>query len=450
MQGRRLLMLASMAVGAWFPAAQADSESFTIRPDSSAGIPIELNGVTSDAPWQLTHLNDPDGASLAEYHYPESTAPVRLYLIDTAVKNPNGWFKGNPKLTLGSPISVDGGPSVAFNHGTRILSIIAGPGTGAALGTPIEVVNLDIYPDGEAAGSSVGLTATAVYDAVVDHISRDDSVPGVICIASGSSQQAKSAMFLDAVKVAVSRNLVVVVSAGNEGSEVSNFIPGAYGNLDGVISVGASNAANQRIAMSNHGASVDFLAPGEAVRTLRLPTPASGAYGTMTGTSAAAALATAAVLTQRSICPDLSPKEIEAHLKNVAFKTAAGPRLIQVPEQDTDGDGVPDTIETFFGTCPFTRSDCPVSPIMECSSGVAALGFGVNAELFQRGTPYRLSDGRTWSVLVSPDCKTWKTATGELLVGSTSGGRTSLQFCSHASTANGYFRIRVSPGGATP
>jgi len=220
---------------------------------------LTVNGVTSDAGWGLARLNDGGTTALPTetqpYLFPETDDTVILYLVDTAVSNPNDWFDGNSNLTLEDSILIRGAgdptESSEFEHGTRMLSMVAGPETGAALGTDIRVINYDIYPNGTTTTSA--LMAKAVIEAVQHH--KDDTAgdAGVVCIASSSDSGATSPTLKAAVDLAIAEGLVVVVSAGNENDDVSDYIPASYGTDAGVICVGGSDQDNARLSISNYG-----------------------------------------------------------------------------------------------------------------------------------------------------------------------------------------------------
>ena len=111
-----------------------------------------------------------------------------------------------------------------------------------------------------------------------------------------------SAAVQEAVDDAIAQGSVVVVSAGNEASDVMDFSPS---NCSGVITVGASNSVGDRTGYSNFGSRVDISAPGgdgSDETTLMLSTYAEGltapgapTYAIAAGTSFAAPLVTGAV-----------------------------------------------------------------------------------------------------------------------------------------------------------
>lgn len=412
------------------------------------------------ADWARARLNDGGNISAKAFSYPATTQKVRLYLIDSAVKLGNNaygnWFKKNPKLTISAPIRVEGGTPQAFEHATQLLGIIAGPETGVALGTPIEVVNYDVYSGKDPnARSDSGAISDALYQIRMQQRSSFPRLPAVICLASGSVNPAESPMMEDAINVCVAEGITVVIAAGNESSDASLYVPSAYGTKAGVICVGASGKNNQKYSTSNFGAAVDLYAPGEAVQTLRYGDggPKSGVYETVSGTSPACALTAAAALVELSKNPSLTPAQVEENLKTAAYAPAAAQAapainaLVQVqpePEVDSDGDGASDVLETFFATDAHNVAVQPAAPAVSVAGGQIAASFQIAAALFDPANPYLLTNGGTWSAQYSTDLKTWTDAEGTLVPGATVNGKRAMSFSTASDTATGFLRIQVS------
>ena len=130
------------AIAAFQPLAMAETLLVEDQPDGE--IRFVPNGENTSPDWCLLNIGkelDNDQA----YAYPDTTHPVRLYLIDTAVANPGNWMGQNPKLTLEETTLIrstnDPSTSSQFGHGTRMLSLIASMQYGVAPGTPINVKN---------------------------------------------------------------------------------------------------------------------------------------------------------------------------------------------------------------------------------------------------------------------------------------------------------------------
>lgn len=416
------------------------------------------NGAVANAGWALARLNDSANTASQSFVYPETTNPVRLYLIDSGVAHTGTWFAANSNLSVEHVelIRAAGEPTTsnAVEHGTRMLSLIAGPETGAALGTPIQLVNFNVYPNGEGSSTTSGRIDDAILEAI-DYQTAHPGVPAVICLASGSFAGAQSAILEESVELAVAKGITVIVSAGNQGADASDFIPSAYGTMPGVICVGASDANNEHLPSTNSGPAVDLYAPGYNVRTLALPAPQSGTYGVMNGTSPATALATAAAIIELSKDPTLTPAEVEAALTAVAETAvtvpapAEGPAaMVQVevdPEGDSDGDGSADLLEKFFGSNPADPAAKPAAASLSRSPGQVQLGFSVDAGLFNPATPYLLGDGSTWKVRWSENLSDWHDATGTLVTGPAVGGKIPVSFQMPTAAASCFLRIEVKP-----
>jgi len=375
---------------------------------------------------------------------------VRLYLIDTAVKHTSTWFSKNPKLSFKGTTRVYSSPktSGAFTHGSRMLGVIAGPETGAALGTPLDVVNFDVYPGSDPnATTTSGTVASAVNQARNHYLSTSPKIPSVICIASGSTKTESDAILEYYVKAAVNSGITVVVSAGNLGKNASSYIPAAYGVNPGVITVGATGKNNVPLATSNFGPAVDLYAPGDDVRTLRYSSPASGYYDLMDGTSPAAGLTAAAALIELSKNPTLTPAQVEQALVSRAYTTAERAALVQVEppveEPDSDGDGVADVLEAFFGSNLSDADSRPPTPSISVAHGQVTLAFKVAVPLFNSLEPYRLANGSGWKVQISDNLIDWQDIEGTLTEGVAEDGLLPLRVTAPAGQTDSFLRVEV-------
>ncbi|RYD63936.1 MAG: hypothetical protein EOP83_10950, partial [Verrucomicrobiaceae bacterium] len=421
---------------------------------------IELEPKVADRGWALARMADASNKAQpqdqVDYEPVATTRGVRLYLIDTAVKHVANWFAGNEKLANNGTVLVrgSGDPTVSskFEHGTRMLSLIAGPETGVATRTPIRMLNYDIYPNGN---STSGLLASAILEAVEHHQSEEPNEPAAICLASSSSAPADSTIVRMALQTAVEAGIAVIVSAGNEGKLASSYLPARYGTMGGVICVGASGTANERASFSNYGSAVDVFAPGDRVRSLRYANPQKDAWDLINGTSASAAYTSAAAIQQLSLDPSLTPGSLETMLKSSAH---SGPVMLlqlahpfadvsddlALPEDhDGDGDGVPDIIEHFHGSSIADPNSQPAPITLRPEGNSVAAKFTIASDLFVSSIPYQLADGTRWKVLVSEDLKNWRTAEGSLTTLSGNSGTTEVRFTFAKSGERGFVRIEV-------
>lgn len=386
-------------------------------------------GVVEDSGWALARLNDgssPSNGTMA-FRYPESSRPVRLYLIDSAVDNTSGWFDDNANLTFVKGLRIPGGgnPPITYDpkqeaatndHGTRILSIIAGSELGVACGIPIELYSYDVYPDDS---SDLGRLTSAIGRATLDKLQNPDTL-GVVCIANSTNDPAINSELHAAIEDAIEAGLVVVVSAGNKGVDALNghevedvsahgkaaYLPAAYGSsLDGLITVGASDQDNEQASLSNHGDAVDLWAPGVDVLTFDLANRDDGQSSPMTGTSPAAAMVAAAAIAELSRQPNLSPAEVEAAIKLRLFEAEVN--VVQL-DDDLDGDGAVDELERFFGFAINDPASVPPSVSIAVDDSNVKLSFTIDESLWNGADPMTLADGTSWRLLSCPGFGCWR------------------------------------------
>ncbi|NKY41715.1 S8 family serine peptidase, partial [Cellulomonas septica] len=129
-----------------------------------------------------------------------------------------------------------------------------------------------------------------------------------------------SAVLLDAIRSAVAAGVVVVAAAGNERDEVPQY-PAAYApDVDGLLSVSATNDAGALTGWSSWGDTVSVAAPG----TLVVGPRPGGSYQWGWGSSFAAPLVSGAAALVLAGTPTLSPAAVEQRLVSTARD--AGPR----------------------------------------------------------------------------------------------------------------------------
>lgn len=461
--------LTGISVSAWVTPSQ--TSDILGNPNVSAEFEsfLTTNGSSSDAGWALGRLNSPASTASAPYSFtcPDTPGPVVVHLIDTAIDEMGGWFSANARLSLEGTTLIRGAGdptrSSAFEHGSQMLSLVAGPESGAASGTPIRLVNYDIYPSGSTTTSA--LLADAILEAISVHRSEYPCLPGVICIASSSTSTATSATLSVALSLATSEGFPVILSAGNSSADAALYVPQRYAG-PGILCVGASDPSNAAWAGSNSGAPVDLHAPGEGVRVVDYPSPSSGSYGSFDGTSASAALTAGIAAAHLSINPWQSPVELEAALVadahaagaiDLAQLDPAGPAFsgsfsdwatwhglptIDVAA-DSDGDGTLDGIEYFMGLDP-CRADSPGLTGFDFDGTTSEFSFDLNAVLYDAADPTRLLDGSSWEVESSSDLHAWSTASGSFSYDDSEAGRVGVTLTDTPTDTECFLRLEVT------
>ena len=123
-----------------------------------------------------------------------------------------------------------------------------------------------------------------------------------------------------AVNYALSKNIPVVVAAGNDGANADNYSPA---NCYRAIVVGATTSWNTLTAYSNYGSMLDVVAPGGTSGSDMYSTMNTGfdsvgqaTYGTKNGTSMATPLVSATVALMKQAYPAISVEQIRQILVN--------------------------------------------------------------------------------------------------------------------------------------
>lgn len=449
--------------------SQINDEEACLKPD----------GINTNPGWALDQIGEKFSANtpVQIYSYPDTTTPVRLYLLDTAVINSGSFLAANSNLKSLEVISLSGDPPVPRDHGTQMLSLIAGMGTGIATGTPIHVVNYDIYADSPTADPTTNVTnlAEAIAEAVM-HSRLPDTVPmrSVICIATSAITSGERFAINRSIDSALAAGIPVVVSAGNLGADATTYTPPSNGTKNGVICVGASDANNLRISSSNFGTSVDILAPGSAVNSRIGGDSLLNPIVPMTGTSPATALVTGAVLAKLSASPTFTPAGIESSLKLAAQVMPQGPPVLRsvvapssefsppdvVPDgplagetvpvplsstpvgqstspplqaaalrtssnssapaasaplaSDSDGDGISDIVETFHG---MQQGNLPSPVISLDANHQIQFKFPIDQSLLDgaiSGNTFVLRNGYSWKISCTSDFSNWEVPIGSV------------------------------------
>jgi len=123
-----------------------------------------------------------------------------------------------------------------------------------------------------------------------------------------------SNLLRDVIRFAYTKNVVIICSGGNDGSDRLHY-PSAY---DEVISVGASDQTDNKAGFSSYGETVDIFAPGfqnlTTVRTGKGSTTFNGDYDKLNGTSFAAPIVAGVAGLLLSKNPDLTNEEIRGIL----------------------------------------------------------------------------------------------------------------------------------------
>jgi subtilisin len=142
----------------------------------------------------------------------------------------------------------------------------------------------------------------------------------VLNLSFGSNQPSDA--LREAIRRAYQKGMILVASAGNDGTPRSVDYPARYPE---VLAVGATNKSNRMASFSSRGVQVDLVAPGEDI----LSTGLNGNYEVMSGTSMASPHVSGLVARMLSLYPNLKPAQVHRVLKRTAIKLKSTPRSAQ-------------------------------------------------------------------------------------------------------------------------
>ena len=216
-----------------------------------------------------------------------------------------GWdFTDAPNYPDGGDyLGRDNDPADEMGHGSSIAGIIAavtGNGRGiAGLAHRCRVMNLRAMTS-RGYGEEDDVASAILYAIACG--------ARIINMSWGDTQISR--LLDDVFKYAASRDVVLVASAGNSGSETIHYPSG----FNAVISVGASNSDDLLAGFSNTGPTVDLVAPGVDILT----THRDGEYATVNGTSYSAPYVAAAAGLLLGRDPELSADAVRGLLVHSA------------------------------------------------------------------------------------------------------------------------------------
>lgn len=230
-------------------------------------------------------------------------AGVTVALIDTKVADVSSLI-GHISERL-SVIS-NGGRG---RHGTALAGLIADVAPAARL------LSIEAFAD-DSGDPDVGVSTTISLARAID--AAIDRKADVINLSIAGPRDPLVGRM---VRQALSRGIVVVAAAGNDGPDAPPRYPAAY---DGVVAVTATDPKNQPYADGAQGSHIVVAAPGVDVRA----TVSEGVVGYVTGTSVAAAQVSGVAALLRERAPKLGSGEARRVLKDTASPLPSGPGLV--------------------------------------------------------------------------------------------------------------------------
>lgn len=257
--------------------------------------------------WHLDYLH------VAQAHAISSGKGVTVGVVDSGVD------AGHPDLggqvlpgTTFVPGETGDGRRDTDGHGTGMAVLIAGRGGGpnTALGiAPGARILPVVTENGKLNGKHLPFANSIRW--AVDHGATVLNVSETISLATAASPELKSA-----VRYAMSKDVVVVIGAGNTTSGAEWVTPPA--NIPGVVAVGGVMRTGEHWDGSAHGKEIVLTAPAEEIASGSPKAITPSGYALSSGTSDATAIVSGVAALIRSKYPELNA----ANVVNRLIRTA--------------------------------------------------------------------------------------------------------------------------------
>ena len=232
---------------------------------------------SSDLQWALDQIDQRGGARDFKFNYFFPGSGVDIYIVDSGIDTVNTEFTG--RIGTGST-QLGADPNASpyvdlLNHGTMVAGLAAGTQMGVAKSATIHSIRVATTSD-----NFLDLDAVHGFEWAISDAAGKRAVINFSAVSSSA--------VADAMKTAIAKQIVVVVSGGNYAADACNY---PTNQVQYAVVVGETNRANARDPQSNYGKCITVFAPGDSVESI-------GTNGTAmlgTGTSYAAPLVTGTV-----------------------------------------------------------------------------------------------------------------------------------------------------------
>lgn len=272
----------------------------------------------NNAPADAASQEDPDvSQGRPVFGFDATGSSALIYLVDSGIDASHPEFGPAGRVKMAHSVFERSIGDDCDGHGTKVGSLAVGLSLGVAKQARIRAVQvLDCQGNG-ATSSLIEAIGFILQDYVA--LSSPDKV--IVNLSLGGP---KSVVLDLAVNTLTSRNITVVVAAGNESVDACAKSPA--GNPS-VITVGSVSKDLERASFSNYGQCIDIFAPGKDVRVAA----PNDSYTVNSGTSLSAPFVSGVLALHMDLQPHSSAVELKQLLYSSAQKDVLDERALLSP-----------------------------------------------------------------------------------------------------------------------
>jgi subtilisin family serine protease len=218
--------------------------------------------------WGLDRIDQRELLLDRAYAYTGTGRGVTIYNVDSGIRYTHTEFGG--RASNGHDFQLEDDPANTDptqgpgedcrGHGTHVAGTLAGTTYGVA--KEASVVSVRIF--GCVGGSTRSRVIAAVDWVTADHLARRAQDPLASSIANLEVVGPAGDDLDDAVRTMIGAGVTAVAAAGNNGA-VDGACALSPSRVAEAMTIGATNIDNSRASFSNHGACVDWFAPGRNI-----------------------------------------------------------------------------------------------------------------------------------------------------------------------------------------
>ncbi|MFI5862695.1 S8 family serine peptidase [Streptomyces sp. NPDC051546] len=273
--------------------------------------------VQASAPWALDRLDQGELPLDGSYTYPVKAEGVTAYIVDTGINTLHQEFGGRARW--GANAVFMEGATDCNGHGTHVAGTVGGATYGVAKGVSLVAVKV-----ADCRGDATLSAITRGLDWMVKDALKSPATPAVANMSLGGGY---SFALNRAVTRAIASGITVAVAAGNSGE---NACTGSPAGVPQALTVGATDALDQRPAFSNYGACVDLSAPGVAVTSAWKGSATATARASGTSMAAPHVAGAAALVLARGLAAG-GPRQTPAQVADVLVRDSVRDRITALP-----------------------------------------------------------------------------------------------------------------------